>query len=102
MISAHTFAYISLDAMILQEADQTHIEYGFPVHLHDHGGVISYHYHNALLKIFQDVKGTLFNHCKCCKVRGGDPILDLSGMLVTFGGLKFRILVTLRVSERSW
>ena len=33
---------------------------------------------------------------------GGDPILDLSGMLVTFGGLKFRILVTLRVSERSW
>ena len=33
---------------------------------------------------------------------GGDPILDLSEMLVTFGGLKFRILVTLRVSERSW
>ena len=27
----HTFAYISLDAMIPQEADQTHIEYGFPV-----------------------------------------------------------------------
>ena len=36
------------------------------------------------------------------KSGGGDPILDLSGMLVTFGGLKFRILVTLRVSERSW
>ena len=32
LISAHTFAYISLDAMIPQEADQTHIEYGFPVH----------------------------------------------------------------------
>ena len=31
MISAHTFAYISLDAMIPQEADQTHMEYGFPV-----------------------------------------------------------------------
>ena len=31
LISAHTFAYISLDAMIPQEADQTHIEYGFPV-----------------------------------------------------------------------
>ena len=31
MISAHTFAYILLDAMIPQEADQTHIEYGFPV-----------------------------------------------------------------------
>ena len=31
MISAHTFAYISLDAMIPQEADQTQIEYGFPV-----------------------------------------------------------------------
>ena len=27
LISAHTFAYISLDAMIPQEADQTHIEY---------------------------------------------------------------------------
>ena len=26
-----SFAYISLDAMIPQEADQTHIEYGFPV-----------------------------------------------------------------------
>ena len=35
MISAHTFAYISLDAMIPQEADQTHIEYGFPVLHHD-------------------------------------------------------------------
>ena len=34
MISAHTFAYISLDAMIPQEADQTHIEYGFPVGVH--------------------------------------------------------------------
>ena len=31
LISAHTFAYISLDAMIQQEADKTHIEYGFPV-----------------------------------------------------------------------
>ena len=31
LILAHTFAYISLDAMIPQEADQTHIEYGFPV-----------------------------------------------------------------------
>ena len=31
LISAHTFAYISLDSMIPQEADQTHIEYGFPV-----------------------------------------------------------------------
>ena len=31
LISAHTFAYISLDAMIPQEDDQTHIEYGFPV-----------------------------------------------------------------------
>ena len=26
-----TFAYISLNAMIPQEADKTHIEYGFPV-----------------------------------------------------------------------
>ena len=32
LISAHTFAYISLDAMIPQpEADKTHIAYGFPV-----------------------------------------------------------------------
>ena len=31
LISAHTFAYISLDAMIPQEADKTHIEYAFPV-----------------------------------------------------------------------
>ena len=31
LILAHTFAYISLDAIITQEADKTHIEYGFPV-----------------------------------------------------------------------
>ena len=32
LISAHTFAYISLDAMIPQpEADKTHIACGFPV-----------------------------------------------------------------------
>ena len=31
LISAHTFAYISLDAMIPQEADKTRIEYEFPV-----------------------------------------------------------------------
>ena len=37
LISAHTFAYISLDAMIPQEADQTHIEYGFPVDAVDGG-----------------------------------------------------------------
>ena len=35
MISAHTFAYISLDAMIPQETDQTRIEYGFPVFQRD-------------------------------------------------------------------
>ena len=31
LISAHTFAYISLNAMIPKEADETHTEYGFPV-----------------------------------------------------------------------